>query len=285
MSDPYAVLGVAKDATDEQIKVAYRKLALKYHPDKNPDNKESEEKFKEVSNAYDLLKDPKKRGAFDHVGQSGQPFGGGPRRTANGGFEWNINSSHGEFNFDDFLGAFTAHRRQRNNDLQVRCGITLEDAFSGKELEINIRAPSGSKNTTVSIPAGIDSGNRLIVRGQGESIYSGLPPGDLYVDVVVQPHDRFRRVAQNLVVTEEVDAFDAMLGIEVEIETIDKQTIKVTLPPGVQTGQKLRCAGRGMPILNMDGRGDLIVEVAVRVPSLTDEQREMIQKLKGMTPK
>jgi DnaJ-class molecular chaperone len=283
MSDPYAVLGVAKDATDEQIKTAYRKLALQYHPDRNSGNKESEEKFKEVSNAYETLKDPNKRSAFD--GGQGQPFGGGPRRTANGGFEWNINAGAGEFNFDDFMGAFSAHRRQRNNDLQVRCAISLEDAFTGKQLDINIRAPSGSKNTTVSIPAGVDSGNRLIVRGQGESIYAGLPPGDLYVDIIVNPHDKYRRVAQNLVVLEEVDAFDAMLGIDVEVETIDKQKIKVTLPPGTQAGQKLRCAGRGMPILNMDGRGDLIVEIAVRVPSLTDEQRAMVQKLKEMSPK
>lgn len=282
MSDPYAVLGVARDATDEQIKSAYRKLAKQYHPDKNPGDKESEDKFKEVSSAYDLLKDSQKRVAHDHAGQSGNPFGG-PRRTANGGFEWKIDGTNGEFNFDDIFGAFSAHRRQRNNDLQVRCGISLEDAFAGKELDMNVRSPSGNKTITVTIPAGIDSGNRLIVRGQGESVYAGLPPGDLYVDVIVQPHERFRRVAQNLVVTEFIDAFDAMLGTEIEVKTIDQQTIKVTLPSGIQTGQKLRCAGRGMPILNMDGRGDLIVEIMVRIPPLTDEQRELIQKLKDMS--
>ena len=271
MRDPYLVLGIPRDSTEDDVKQAFRKLAMQYHPDRNPNNPEAEAKFKELVAAYDEIKNPKPQQPHfqDHDGPFGFEFRTGP----------------GGFNFEDFFNVFHGHRQQgqrqpKNPDVSVQYTISLLDAFHGKEVELSIRTPSGTKTISLSIPAGIETGMRLRVAGAGERMYTNLPPGDIFVTIFVQPDATFERLAQNLLYTTEIDAFDAMLGVDLSIVTIDGSTVSVTIPPTTQHGTRLRVAGHGMPVTGSPHRGDLIVIVAVRVPQVTKEQEDLLRQAK-----
>lgn len=266
MTDPFAILGIARTATPEEIKAAYRKLAIQFHPDKNPGDKAAEERFKEINAAYDVLKDPQRRAEAER-----------PRRTP-GDFEFSFRTGDAPFGFEDFFSqTFGGARRMRkNNDVQITCVITLEQALKGAEASMEVRTRTGLRHAAVTIPAGVEHGSRLRVTGEGERVYNDLPPGDLYVVVAIQPHERFERVAQNLLTRAGVNVFTALLGGQIEVGLLGGGTVKVTVPAGVQPGQRLRVTGHGMPLVHQAVRGDLIVALDVEIPELSDEQRALI---------
>lgn len=285
MIDPFKVLGVPRDATDDVIKTAYRKLALQFHPDRNQGDKAAEEKFKEINAAYEMLKDPQRRAQAAHQ-NAGGPRGarfdfefGDPFAGPGGGF----NTHH--FDLNDIMNAFNARRVHKNNDVLVATAITLEESLSGKEVELDIRTQTAQRTIKVTIPPGVDHGSRLRIQGAGEHLYQNLPPGDLYVEIHLRPHDRFQRVAQNLLQEREIDAFQAMLGMVLEVQTLDGSTVQVNVPAGVQPGQRLRVAGHGMPVMgSTDLRGDLILALKVVIPrNLTSDQTTLIAKASEIT--
>lgn len=260
MTDPYRILGVSRDATPEQIKSAYRKLAKEYHPDRNREPG-SEDRFKEVTAAYEMLRDPERH-----------KMGEQAHRSPHFGFSFD------GVDIDDILASFHMRQRQRGNDLTTYCTITLEEAFSGKDATLAVRTSVGVKHVTVRIPPGVDDNSRLRVPGAGEKIIAAHPTGDLYVVIRIAPHPVFSRAAQNILVQQPIDALDAILGGEIDIPTLDGSTLRVAITPGTQNGQRLRVTGRGMPVLGTHGqRGDMIVALTIRIPTnLDDETRSLL---------
>ncbi|MCO6509787.1 MAG: molecular chaperone DnaJ [Aridibacter famidurans] len=340
--DYYEVLGVGRGASESDIKRAYRRLAVQYHPDKNPDDREAEEKFKEAAEAYSVLSDVQKRARYDRFGHAG--MGG----AAGGGFDpgfTNIEDIFDLFGFGDMFGG--GGRRttvQRGADLRYDYQITLEEAAEGKDAKIEIPrletcescsgkgtaegtdpetciTCSGSgqtryqqgffsvmrtcpncsgkgqiikdpcaecrgqgrlekkKTLELKIPAGVDSGSRLRVGGEGESGVNGGPNGDLYVFISVKAHETFERQGSNLYTSAPISFAQAALGAEIEVKTLDgEETLKI--PAGTQTGTVFRIKGEGMPALGGRGKGDLFVAVTLVTPkSLTKEQRKLLEKL------
>lgn len=259
MRDPYALLGVPRDATDDQVKQAFRKLALEWHPDRNK-SPEAEERFKEINAAYEAIKN----GTAKSQAQ-------GPH------FHFDMRNFH---TFEDFVRGFHQPRQRRNNDLNVGFSMNLEDALTGKTATFSVRSPSGTKSVTAQIPKGVDDGMKLRVAGGGDRSIPSQPPGDLIVHIRIQPHPTFTRLAQNLVIEKQIDALDAMIGTTVRVPTIDGGEIDLAVPAGVQPGQRLRVAGKGMPIMNAtDLRGDMIVIIQIEIPTnLSDEMRATIER-------
>lgn len=270
----YETLGVEKTATETEIKSAYRKLAMQWHPDKNPGNKEAEAKFKEISEAYEVLKDAQKRNQYDM----------GPQTS---GFSHGFNPNNFNFrtgNLDDILSALHAQHMQRNQDIHAIATITLEQAYQGHQTQLSIRAQSSTRTISVSIPAGIANGARIRIAGQGEHVFTQFPPGDVYVSINILTHGSFIRKEQHLFQEIKIDAIDAILGTTMHACCIDGQMVDVTIPAGIQPGQKLRIAGKGMPIYGVDGGfGDMILVTVITVPILNDEQKEIIAKIRSNT--
>lgn len=290
--DYYQILGVARSASANEIRSAYRKLALKYHPDRNPGDKQAEEKFKEMNEAYQVLSDPKKRARYDQLGSaysSYQNSGGQP-----GGFDWGQWSSSGaggqqQVNFDDLFGGaggfsdfFSAIfggmqgsdvRTRRAPQYEQPVAISLQEAYEGAMRLLE----TGGRRVQIKIPAGAKTGTKVRVAG-------GAPDGsDLYLKVEVQDDARFERDNADLYAPVQVDIFTAILGGEVEVATMSGR-VKLTIPPGTQPDQKIRLAGRGMPQLkNPQVRGDLFVQVKVRIPkNLSPEQKTLINKAREL---
>lgn len=263
--DYYETLGVAKDATQDDIKKAYRKLAQKYHPDRNQEEG-AEDKFKELQKAYQTLKDPQTRAAYDNP----QPQFGGPGgysfRTGDG---VHVNVSGNGFDgmgIDEILDALHGggfggfgRRRQQPQRPMAKVTISLEEAYEGTKRTLN--------NKEFSIPKGVRTGNKLAV-------------DDFIIVVQVAGHPKFKRVNDDLITAVEVTAIEAMLGVDCTVTGLDGKTIKFKVPPGTQHGQTVRLGGKGMPNPEINYSGNLLVQVAVRIPSnLTDEEREAIMKL------
>jgi DnaJ-class molecular chaperone len=274
MTDSFAVLGVERTATPEQIKAAYRKLAMTYHPDRNPGDKAAEAKFKEINAAYEDLKNPGRRSnaqSRDRAGASG--------------FEFHFGGDM-PFGFEEFFRGGGFQQQRRNQDVSIHCTISLEQALTGVEsaaMEIETRA--GRRTVIVTIPAGADNGMRLRVTGEGDRQFSDLPPGDLYVHIAVAQHARFERYAQNLAVRLSVDGFMAMLGGSIEVDLLGGGTVMLDVPAGVQPGQRLRITGHGMPVYGADRRGDLLAIVDVRTPTLTEAQRVLVETAASLAAK
>ena len=351
--DYYEVLGVSKGASEDEIKKAYKKLARKYHPDLNPDNKEAEEKFKEVNEAYEILSDPNKKARYDQFGFAGVDpnYGAG---GAGGGFD-------GGFDFGDrgdifgcfFGGGLGGGRRtnpnapQRGESIRLSLAISFEEAAFGCEKEVSVdrmeqcgtchgngcaagttpevcpdchgtgqvqvrrQTPMGvfatsspcgrcggkgkiihqpcpdcrgsgavrrRKTIQVSIPAGIDNGQTISVRGQGSAGKNGGPAGDLLVTITVRPHELFRREGTSVLCDAPITFAQAVLGAELEIPTIDGK-VKYDLPEGTQSGTTFRLKGKGIPAINGRGRGDQYVTVYIETPrNLNREQKEALKK-------
>lgn len=303
----YKILGVSKTATADEIKKAYRKLAMNFHPDKNPNNKEAEEKFKKISEAYAVLSDQKKRQEYDTYGSAGFQqrysqedifrgfdlndilnqfgFGGGSFRS--GGFRTH-NSGVGGNPFGDIFGqagrgcAGGGCRPQpvKGEDHTYELSVSLEDVLYGAEKNISLRRDNGAQNISVKVPKGIESGKRLRLTGKGAPSSSGGPSGDLYLKVTVLPHPVFTRDGDDLFMEKKIPFSDACLGTTVEITSLEDKTFKVKVPVGVQQESKLRIKGHGLPAGPIGKRGDIYVKILVQIPkTMNRKQKKAVKEL------
>lgn len=346
--DYYEVLGVRQDADDNELKKAYRKLALKYHPDRNPGDKQAEENFKEAAEAYEVLRDPQKRQLYDRFGHEGLSSSG---YTGFHGFE-DIFSSFGDifqefFSFGGGGGTRTRATGRPGNDLLYDLELDFEEAVFGIEKELEVEslqacdrcagsgAEPGTRESTcpmchghgqvvqsqgffristtcsrchgagrvitvpcenckgqgrvqqrrlvqVKIPAGVDSGTRLRLRGEGEGGYRGGPEGDLYVRLHVKPHEFFERDGADLYGKVSISFVQAVLGDRIEVPTLNGKKF-IDVKPGTQPGTVTRFAQEGVPSLRGYGRGDLFIELAVQIPSkITPRQEELLREFQAL---
>ena len=310
--DYYEILGVNRQAGPGEIKKAYRKLAVKYHPDRNPDDKEAENRFKEISEAYAVLSDQENRRKYDRFGHAGfreqhsredifrnfdvgdmfKDFGFGTedlfshifggRRSA--GSRPYGRRSRREADYGSFFGDFGQGRpqtRRKGADITLDLHVPLFEAVFGARRLIAFNTDEGVTKITVKIPPGIDTGKKLRLTGKGSpSPDPGGRPGDLLVQIIVTPDDRFRREGENLVVDAEIKPSESLLGTETQIDTLDGKHLNLKIPPGTPGHTKLRIKGHGAPRLKGPGRGDLFVRVLVSSSSqLTERQKELLQAL------
>lgn len=294
--DYYATLGVSRSASPEEIKKAYRQMAMKYHPDKNPGNKKAEETFKEVSEAYEILSDPKKREMFDQFGFSGG--GPGPGAGGFGGFGGGAGGFGGggfggqEDVFSDLFGDIFGGRGQgrgrksRGADLRYTLNVSFEEAATGTEKVISfIRQRSGRDETaklSVKVPAGVKQGQRLKLASEGDAPPVGPMAGangDLYVIVNVQEHALFRREEDDVILDVPISYVDAILGSSAEIPTLTGK-VALKIPSGTHSGQVFRLKGKGFPKVGGFGSGDMLVKIQVDTPAqVSGRQREIFEEL------
>ncbi len=344
-ADYYEVLGVSREASDQELKSAYRKLALKYHPDRNPGNREAEEKFKQASEAYQVLCDADKRAAYDRFGHAGVGSAG-PGGFSGFGGAVDLGDIFGDLFGEMFnmAGSPRASRQQRGDDLRFDLSIDFEHAIFGTETEVKIRrlescpacngrgsasgrgptvcshchgrgqlryqqgffsvartcSACGGTGTVISdpcqtcrgetrvskelklkvkVPPGVEEGTRIRYAGEGDAGRANGPKGDLYVVLAIQPHDFFERDGHDLRCVVPISFPQAALGADIEIAGIDG-AVNLKIAEGTQSGREIRIRGRGVPILNGRGKGDLVVKVLVQIPrKLTRPQRELVNKL------
>ncbi|PCI57003.1 MAG: molecular chaperone DnaJ [Alphaproteobacteria bacterium] len=349
--DFYKVIGVDKSAEASEIKKAYRKLAMKYHPDQNQDNPKAEEKFKEINQAYDILKDEQKRAAYDRYGNAafdGSMGGGGGGHPGGMGGAGAFSDIFEDM-FGDFMGGGGGGRRSngpaRGSDMQYTMELSLEDAYKGKEATIKIpvndscgecdgsgaqkgtssqncgtcngagrvRQQQGfftieracptchgegsfikdpckkcsgagrvkkTKTLKVKIPAGVETGRRIRLTGEGEAGLRGGPRGDLYVMMNVKPHKLFQRDGANLYCRVPITVTRAALGGEIDVPTIEGKRASVKIPSGTQTGQQFRLRGKGMSMLRSDAHGDMYINIFVETPvNLNKKQQDLLRDL------
>ena len=354
--DFYDVLGVARDASAADIKKAYRTKAKELHPDRNKDDPESESRFKEVNEAYDILKDADKKAAYDRFGHAAFDGGmGGPRggHAQQGDFASSFSDVFEDL-FGDFMGGHGGAgggraRAQRGSDLRYNLRVTLEEAFKGSQKQINVptsvacnscngtgaeggaepvtcptcsgmgkvRAQQGfftvertcptcggrgqtiknpckvchgagrlekDRALSVNIPAGVETGTRIRLAGEGEAGLRGGPSGDLYIFIEVRDHPIFLRDGVNLFCRVPIAMTTAALGGEVEVPTIDGGRSRVRVPEGSQTGKQLRLRGKGMPALRGTALGDMLIELAIETPvNLTSKQKELLREFEKLS--
>ena len=304
--DYYATLGVDKSAPEKEIKAAFRKLARKYHPDMNSGDKTAEAKFKEISEAYEVLGDPEKRQKYDEVGEhwkeyeqwerAGRPGGGNPFAGSGPQVEYRtvspeeLESMFGEqspfssFFYDIFgageggpgaqqfggvFGRGTQRTRQRSirgSDVEGEAEITLEEAYRGTSRVLEMNTATGNRRVEIKIPAGIKDGTKVRAAGQGGQGHGAGTAGDLYVTVRVRPHPHFVREGDNLRLRLPVPLHIALLGGEVSVPTLRGRPVSLTIPPDTQNGKQFRLRGLGMPKLSTKNFGDLVTEIDVRLP-------------------
>lgn len=301
--DYYEVLGVSRTASEDEIKRAYRRLAKEYHPDRNPDNPESEAKFKEVQHAHDVLRDPQKRKQYDDYGEVGV----GQWETGRQGervYQWG-GSSVGAEDLEELLqsigggqrpgmfeelfgGAFgggggrrRARQPVRSPDQTQRVSISFEQAALGTTLDLSLNTPTGRQTIEVKVPSGVEDGQKLRLRGRIPGPPGGTP-GDLILLCHIKPHPYFTRTGSNLNVEVPVTPSESALGGKIEVPSLDGVAI-MTLPPGTPSGSKLRLKGRGLAKVGQSEHGDLIVSIKIVPPKdLTDEQHELYVNLAAM---
>ncbi|GAB3980201.1 J domain-containing protein [Spirosoma terrae] len=297
--DYYAVLGVPKTASDDDIKKAYRKLARKLHPDLNPNDPEASKKFQQLNEANEVLSDPEKRKKYDQYGkdwQHAEQFEEARRQqqqsrqqyARSDAGDYDFSDGFGGADFSDFLssmfgqeGGFRGGRQTtfRGQDYQAELQLTLRDAYTTHKQTMTV----DGKNIRITVPAGIENGQKIKLAGYGSPGVNGGPNGDLYITFVIADDSRYKRKDNDLYVNEEIDLYTALLGGEKVIETLDGK-VKVTVPPETQNGAKVRLKGKGFPVYKKEGSfGDLYVQWQIKLPTnLTDEQKELFRKLASM---
>lgn len=287
--DYYETLGVKKGAAVDEIKKAYRKLAVKYHPDKNPGNKEAEERFKEINEAYAVLSDPQKKEQYDQFGSAGfhQRFS---QEDIFRGFDVGDLFKDAGFGTDDIFsrifgggfqqrGGFGFGGRGKGEDYSMALTVSFREAFTGCEKRVAFKRDGKREELSVKVPAGVDTGARLRIHGKGGGGIGGGPPGDLYLDIRVGSDPLFAREGDDLIVERQVKFTAAALGTTLEVPTMDG-TKHIKVPAGIQPGTKIRLKGFGFPHMGKTGRGDLYVRIGVSVPDqLTAPQRELLEEL------
>ena len=348
--DYYDVLGVSKGASADELKKAYRAKAKELHPDRNSDNPKAEDQFKEVNEAYEALKDPEKKAAYDRFGHAAFDGGMGARQGGFGGGQGDFASAFSDV-FDDLFGDFMGGQRgnarqraTRGSDLRYNLRVSLEDAYSGSQKTINVptaiaceschgtgaesgaepqtcptcsgmgkvRAQQGfftvertcptcsglgqiiknpckkcggagrvekNRSLSINIPAGVETGTKIRLAGEGEAGLRGGPTGDLYIFMEVQEHPLFEREGPHLFCRVPVSMASAAWGGDIEVPTIDGGRSRVKIPPGSQTGRQMRLRGKGMPMLRGAGHGDMLIELAAETPvNLTSRQKELLRE-------
>ncbi len=312
--DYYQILGVDKKAPVDEIKKAYRKLAVKWHPDKNPNNKAAEEKFKKISEAYAVLSDAQKRHQYDQFGSADQfrqqysqedifrgfdlneilrSFGfGGSRgvrttfrtsRRGGGGFQ-----EYSDDPFADLFGSMGggaagrqyANMSQKGQDAEYNLSISLEESVLGADKKISYQIENRLEDISVKIPPGISTGKKLRLPGKGLSGYNGGPNGDLYLNISVLPHPIFTRDGNDLYVEKSIKFTQAALGTTIDVQTLDGSTKRLKISPGTQNNTKIRMKGYGVPGFKGAAKGDQFVKINVEVPKkLSDKQAKLIKQL------
>jgi DnaJ-class molecular chaperone len=304
--DYYDVLGVKRNASEKEIRQAYRKLARTYHPDLNPNDKSAEDKFKEISEAYEVLSDKDKRSKYDRYGHDWEMAEQAEAARAQAGFGTSgfrtrtytdytdlddlFGGQGGDPGgmFGDLFGRGSRGGRGRaqfqnipGQDIEQPVTVTLEEAYAGTTRVLTMPNPEGApRRIEVKIPAGVRDGSRVRVASEGSPSPFGGPKGDLYLVVNVAPHTTFERVEDDLNVKVPTPLHVAVLGGEVEVPTPKGTKLALRIPPETQNGRKFRLKGQGMPHLSGDARGDLYAEVNVVLPThLNDEERRLFERL------
>lgn len=354
--DYYEILGASRGASAEELKKAYRTKAKELHPDRNSDNPNAEAQFKEINEAYDVLKDADKKAAYDRYGHAAFEGGGGGQRGYGGGGQGDFASAFSDV-FEDLFGDFMGgrgggggrSRAQRGSDLRYNLKVTLEEAFAGVQKTISVptsvacdtcrgtgaeggaepvtcptcsgmgkvRAQQGfftvertcptcsgmgqivknpckscgghgrtekERSLSVNIPAGVETGTRIRLAGEGEAGMRGGPTGDLYIFIEVKEHALFQRDGVHLFCRVPISIATAALGGEVEVPTIDGGKSRVKVPAGSQTGKQMRLRAKGMPALRGGGSGDMLIELAVETPvNLTARQKEILREFADLS--
>ena len=302
--DYYKILGISKSASEDEIKKAYRKLARKYHPDLNPNDKEAGKQFQQINEANEVLSDPKKRKKYDEYGEhwqnaeqfeqakrsqggqgayqgAGNPFGGSSSRTY-------TSDDFGGSDFSDFFESMfgsAGGRRGRSQvkykgqDYQAELKINLLDAYHTHKQTLTVNG----KNLRITIPGGIADGQVIKLGGQGGPGENGGPSGDLYITFNIAEHPVFKRLNDDIYVSKEIDLYTAVLGGEVTVDTLDGK-VKLKVAAGTQTGTKVRLKNKGFPVYKKEGHfGNLFVTYTIKTPThLTDKQRELFKELKNL---
>ncbi len=303
--DYYQVLGVKRDASQDDISKAFKKLARKCHPDLNPNDCKAEGKFKDINEAYEVLRDPEKRKLYDSFGHNwqhgqnfqpppgheGMRFGGGGQQFDMGGFSDFFETVFGGQGFSGAgrgAGGFGGYQRRatRGRDVEAGLELTLEEAYHGGSKSITLHeevaGPDGRpmvqpKTLSVNIPAGVRDGAKIRLAGQGGAGFGGGPAGDLYLKVMMRPHSRFKLEDVNVVVDLPLSPWEAALGATVRVPTLEGE-IDLNVPAGISSGRKMRIRGKGLS--GKAGRGDQLVRVMIHAPKeLTAEERELWEQL------
>lgn len=273
--DYYATLGLKRGASPEEIKKAYRSMAMKHHPDRGGDEK----KFKEISQAYEFLTDPQKKQMIDAGMDPSRQQGG----FNQGPFEFHFGSGNFEDIFGGFgFGGFGQRQMRKNKSLNINVDITLEDVLLGKDINAEIGMPGGKKKIiNIHVPAGIEHGQQIRYEGMGDNSIPNLPAGDLLVNVLIVPHHIFRREGTNLIVEKEVSVWDALVGSSLTIKTLDNKTLDINLPAGTQPETVFSCRGEGIPHMRSKVRGNLMIKIKVVIPrNLSETQQQLIEQIR-----
>lgn len=296
--DYYKLLGVDKKAKAEEISKAFKKLARKYHPDLNPGDKKAEEKFKEINEAYEVLKDPEKRKLYDELGsdwENAQHYRGGGQGYQNMNFNFNgQDMGAGDFSdffeslfgnrqgsrsssFGDAFGGGFGQRPRRGRDVEAELSLSLEDAIKGGKRTVTLQMPGGPKTLEINVPAGIKDGAKLRLSGQGDQSRSGGEPGDLFLRIRYLPNATFTVDGDNLHYDLPLAPWEAVLGTKVPVPTLEGE-VELKIPAGSSSGRKFRLREKGMGAPGK--RGDMLVKIIIRVPAeVNDEERKLWEKL------
>ena len=289
--DYYKLLGVNKSATTKDIKSAYRKLARKYHPDLNPNDKDAKKKFQEINEANEVLSDPEKRKKYDQYGKDWQHSDQFEQqkqyqqRSSDSGRTRHTDGSEPEGDFSDFFeslfgGATRGGRARqvkfRGEDYTTELQLDLTDAYKSHKQTLNVN----DKKIRITIPAGIENGQTIKIPGHGGKGINGGPDGDLYITFSIANHPRFKRRGNDLFTTAELDLYKAVLGGEITLDTLDGQ-VKLKVKPETQNGSKVKLKNKGFPVYKKEGQfGDLFVTYSIKIPTnLSDKQKLLFKQL------